>query len=81
MEGLDNDIETDAKTKLNKTRQIFNDRFSHFMLRTTLVFLVMIVFFGYFVAISSNFNIIGNIHEFNVANVTESSVSGKLSPI
>ena len=50
---------------------------THILLKAISVFLVGAVFIGYFIAVSRDSNLQGNFPEFDVGNVTDSSITGK----
>ena len=75
MRRDETDIKTGAHAKFNKTKHKIN-KCSRFIMKVTMVFLIVIIYIGYFMAISTNLNIIGNIHDFAAAYVIDSSING-----
>ena len=73
--GNETDIETGAYTKSSKTKHEIT-KCSRFIVKVTLLFFIVAIYVGYFMAISPNMIIIGNIWNFGAANVTNSPING-----
>ena len=70
IRGNQNDIEAgSSNTKLET-------RCSKFIVKFTWIFLIMVIFMGYCMAISINSNIFGNIHHFDTMKVTDPPLNG-----
>ena len=76
--GTKYDIEAGTKPRSNKSEDSINHKCSKCILKVTLTFIVVFIYIGYFVAISRSSNLIGNFQDFDVANVTNSPLSGKV---
>ena len=68
----ESDIEAGKKLVSIKNEKSINRKCSEYIIRVTLTFLVIAVFIAYFMAISRDSNLIGNIQNFDVDIITKS---------
>ena len=73
--GIYPDIEAGAKIRSDKTKYTIN-KCSRFIMKSILMVFIVTMYIVYFMAISTNTNIIGKIQDFAVANVTNSPIGG-----
>ena len=72
----ESDIEAGKKFGSIKIEKSINRKCSEYIIRVTLTFLVIAVFIAYFMAISRDSNLIGNVQNFDVDIITKSILTG-----
>ena len=77
MNNTEYNIEDGIVQKSDKSERFINKKCSRILLKAASAFVVGAVFIGYFIAVSRNSNLKGNFPEFDVSNVTDSSITGK----
>lgn len=71
IRGNKDDVEAEAnKTKLE------TNKCSIYIQKFTLVFFILTIFMGYFMTLSTNSNVMRNIHYFDTVNVTNPPLKG-----
>ena len=78
MERSNNEPEYVTNYRINKNDLLINRKLSKFILKAIFIFLVLVVFNAYFIAISRNSNMNGNFQEFDVGSVTKSTSFGNI---
>ena len=73
--GNEIDIETGVSTKSNKTEHKI-DKCYRFITKVALMFFIVTIYIGYFMAISTDMNIFGNIQDFIATNATNFPIKG-----
>ena len=73
-----NRIHNDFESKeCQKNGPLVNKKFSRILLQAFFIFFIGAISIGYCIAVSRRSSLIGNFQEFNVGNITDSSIIGK----
>ena len=69
-----NDFESE---ECQKNGLLINEKFFRILVQAFFIFFVGAISIGYCIAVSRRSSLIGNFQEFNVGNITDSSIIGK----